>query len=67
MQLPSIVRIILKENTVVEIEKEIRALSSLPTETLREWAVKAWGYARAHHTRETFSEAYEKFVDEVTK
>lgn len=56
----------LRENTVSEIQKEVRALSSLPTTTLKERAMATWTYARTHHTRELFSKNYTDFVAKMT-
>ncbi|TSD03474.1 MAG: group 1 glycosyl transferase [Parcubacteria group bacterium Athens0714_16] len=49
--------------------ESIRDLAIQITKTdpleLRESAYKAWGYARAHHTQKTFSEAYSRFIDDI--
>lgn len=56
---------VLEKNTIAEIQKEIKSLVSLPPDTLKLRATQAWSYARAHHTRETFSMEYKKFVNKL--
>ena len=57
--------IILKENTIDEIKNQVKILSKTNSEELRSRAVQAWLYARAHHTREAFTKAYEEFVTKL--
>ncbi len=54
--------IIFKENTVDEIKKQVRYLTSLSNEELKNRAIKTWEYANKNHTREKFSQEYEKFI-----
>ena len=58
---------ILTENTIEEIRRAVRAIASLPDEELRARSMKAWHYARGHHTREKFAAAYRSFVDMLEK
>jgi len=57
--------IILKENTINEIKKQVQSLASLPSEELKNKAIKAWKYARNNHTREKFSEKYQKIINKI--
>ncbi len=50
--------LVLKESTVDEIKRAVRDVAALPEETLHSMSHKAWDYATAHHTRETFSAAF---------
>jgi len=49
------------------VAKVVRDFSSLPNERVRELAKKTWLYARAIYTREEFSKAYARFMDEIMK
>lgn len=57
----------LKKNSIEEIKEEVRKLSSLSQEQLRSRIYHTWQYARNHHTRETFKQAYGSFVDDLIK
>lgn len=57
--------VILKENSIDAICREARTIVSLPAESLRARAVETWDYAQEHYTRDTFSRAYEAFVNEI--
>ncbi|MDP3042923.1 MAG: glycosyltransferase [bacterium] len=57
--------IILKENTINEIKKQVQYLASLPSEELKNKAIKAWEYARNNHTRERFSKEYQKIINKI--
>lgn len=59
--------ITLSQNTVGEIQKQVRLLATEPAERLQERAVAAQQYASTHHTRAQFAEAYRAFVDVVEK
>lgn len=52
----------LKENSVEEIVQTVQDISTMPNEELKKRSKDAWEYAREHHTREKFSEAFTKFV-----
>lgn len=54
---------VLKENTIEEIQKTIRYVSSLPAEELASRARRAWEYAQANHTREVFTMQFKNFVN----
>jgi glycosyltransferase involved in cell wall biosynthesis len=54
---------ILKENSIEEITRAVKELSSAPAETLKSRSVAAWEYVRSHHTREVFAREYRKFAD----
>ncbi|MBI5817162.1 MAG: glycosyltransferase family 4 protein [Candidatus Yonathbacteria bacterium] len=51
--------------TVESIRNLAIQISKTDPLELRENALKAWSYARAHHTQKTFSEAYSRFIDNV--
>ncbi len=57
--------VILKDCSIKEIQTTIRTLSSLPAQELKDMARRAWGYARAHHTRERFAEEYRAAVEHI--
>ena len=59
--------LILQENTIAEIKKQVLLLSQLPSEDLKTKAVKAWEYANTYHTRENFSTEYNNFVVNLIK
>lgn len=54
--------VILRENSIEQIKSEVKNITSLPAHMLKDKAVSAWKYARAHHTREEFSKTYREFV-----
>jgi glycosyltransferase involved in cell wall biosynthesis len=55
----------LRECSIEEIKNSIRATSSLPGEVLRQKALKAWNYARTHHTKERYRDEYKRIVVEI--
>jgi glycosyltransferase involved in cell wall biosynthesis len=54
--------IILNQCSIDEIREAVSSLSSLPVERLQEMAKRSWEYANKYHTRENFSNEYEKFL-----
>lgn len=59
--------IILKENTINEIKKQVHFISSLSIEELKRRSTDAWKYANENHTREKFSKEYKNFVNNLIK
>lgn len=57
--------IIIDNPTVESISEAVRSFSVLPPEELQNTARKVWTYAHAHYTREAFSEAYARFIDDI--
>ncbi len=57
--------ITLKENTISEIQYSVKEMSSWPAEKIHRRARKAWKFARKFHTREYFSNEYERFVSRL--
>lgn len=55
----------LKTASVPEVMKSVKTLTELPEEELRTKAIGAWSYARAHHSKETFKNAYASFIDAI--
>ena len=58
---------ILPDNSLETVTAEIKAISALPEQTLEQMGRKTWEFVRTHHTRETFSAAYEKFATDVLR
>lgn len=54
--------VMFKDNSVNTIKNTVQMISNLPFSQLRQMARKAWEFARANHTREAFSEEYQKLV-----
>jgi glycosyltransferase involved in cell wall biosynthesis len=59
--------IVIEEPTVDSISEAIRSFAALSSEEVYKKAHAAWAYARAHYTRESFSNAYANFIDDVLK
>lgn len=57
--------IIIEENTVEGIMKIANKVVMMSDSELTRRSKDAWEYARTHHTREKFSEAFSKFVDRL--
>ncbi len=57
--------VLLKDCSIEEIKSSIRMISSLSAAELKKRAVKAWEYARMHHTRERYAEEYRKIIAEI--
>ena len=53
--------------TVESVAKAVKDFSELPKESVREFSKKIWEYARLNYTRESFSKAYKRFIDDVLK
>ena len=56
---------VLDATSSTAVREAVLELSALPASTIEERARAAWRYARDHHTRERFAEAYERFVEDV--
>jgi glycosyltransferase involved in cell wall biosynthesis len=65
VDVPSGAGIILRDGSVDTIRAEVRRTAGLPPEQVRAMAEAAWRFAREHHTRERFAEAYRRFVDDL--
>ncbi len=59
--------IILPDCSVITIQDQVRKLSARPADELRKMAMKAWEFARQHHTREHFAKAYREFVERIIR
>jgi len=59
--------ITLKQNTIEEIQRQVRALAEEPVKMLRARALSAWSFARDNHTRNNFAQTYKQFVDMLEK
>lgn len=57
--------VILKENTIDEIKKQVHFIASLSIEELKKRSIEAWKYANENHTRENFSKKYKEFVTKL--
>lgn len=56
---------VLKESSIEEIKDCVRRVAELPAVELTARSRKAWEYARDNHTREKFSAAYRKIIEEI--
>ncbi len=54
----------LENPTAMSVAEAVRTFSSMPPEEIREFSKKIWSYAQSHYTREEFSKAYSRFIDE---
>ncbi len=59
--------VVLNNPTVESVKKVAEDFSKLGDDVLKRMAHTAWSYVRAHHTKETFSNTYGKFIDNVLK
>jgi len=57
----------LLDPTPQSVARAVRDFSNMPADTIRNKSHAIWKYARAVYTREEFSKAYGKFIDEVLK
>jgi glycosyltransferase involved in cell wall biosynthesis len=57
--------ILLKENTVEEIQRTVRLIAVETSEKIKVHSKQAWEYARANHSREEFSKEYLLFVQKL--
>ncbi|MEK7607400.1 MAG: glycosyltransferase [Patescibacteria group bacterium] len=64
---PQIGGIILHNPTVESVMKTVKDFSKMPGSMLKKYAHDAWSYVNQHHTKETFSNAYAKFIDNILK
>ena len=58
---------ILNDSSINEIKKTVNVLANLPAKELKMRSRKAWEFVRANHTKERFSEEYQKFVIKTLK
>ncbi len=54
----------LENPTASSVAEAVRTFSNMPPEKIREFSKKIWTYAQSHYTREEFSKAYSRFIDE---
>ncbi|MEX2640455.1 MAG: hypothetical protein WD266_07195 [Balneolales bacterium] len=59
--------VVLRENTVEEIKREVLRISALPDEELKTMSRKSWQVARQRYTREQYSSAFENIILELVK
>lgn len=57
--------VILQESSVGAIKETVETVSRLSAEALRSRSRAAWEYARRHHTRERFAEAYRATIQQI--
>jgi glycosyltransferase involved in cell wall biosynthesis len=55
----------LEDCSIETIKKSVQLISGLPTAELRQMSRKAWEFARANHTRETFAGEYRKAIEKI--
>jgi hypothetical protein len=56
---------VLKESSIMEIKECVHRVARLPTKELAERSRKSWEYAGENHTREKFTEAYRKVIEDI--
>jgi glycosyltransferase involved in cell wall biosynthesis len=59
--------IVLHTCSIAEIQNSVRQLSGLLAKQLEQMARKAWHFARANHTRETFAREYRNAVEKILR
>lgn len=59
--------VLLKGVSVEEIRDGVRMIAEMPASMLEERARRAWGHARAQHTREHFSRVYRQTIREILR
>lgn len=64
---PRVGGIIIYNPTVESIIKIVRDFSKTPEIVLKKYAHDAWSYVNKHHTKETFSNTYARFIDDILK
>jgi glycosyltransferase involved in cell wall biosynthesis len=57
--------ILLKENTIANIQAAVQQIANLPPDQLQRMAESAWDFARLSHTRESFAESYRAFAQQL--
>jgi glycosyltransferase involved in cell wall biosynthesis len=57
--------VILNQSSTEEIKHVIQRLSSLPAQKLKQMARNAWEFARANHTRESFTAGYRQVIHQI--
>lgn len=65
VDLPPDGSVMLRDCSVETIRAEVRRIAELPAGQVRAMSEAAWRFAREHHTRERFAEAYRRFVDDL--
>lgn len=56
---------LMSDITVEGIRASVRGLSARPAAELRDMAVRAWTFARAHHSREEFARQYRAAAEKI--
>lgn len=58
--------ILLRNFSVDEIKKSIKAVSDFSTQELKLMSKRAWEFARKNHTQESFAQKYREFAEKIT-
>lgn len=62
---PEAPSIFIEEATPEGIKKAVEKFLALPVVDVRKMAEESWNFARRNHTKETFSEAYNNFLNKI--
>ncbi|MDQ5953194.1 MAG: Group 1 glycosyl transferase [Patescibacteria group bacterium] len=62
---PNVGGITLKEASVESVMEAVLEVAKKPNEELSELTKQSWNFVRKHHTKETFSREYGRFIDEI--
>jgi glycosyltransferase involved in cell wall biosynthesis len=57
--------LVLKDCSIEEIRTSVREVSNLSSDVLEAMSRRAWDFARAHHTKETFSQQCRTLIAEI--
>jgi len=58
--------LVLRDCSIEGIKNAIQMVSHLPIEKLKKMAQETWEFARENHTREKYTEEYQKFAAQIT-
>ncbi len=58
---------VLKDPTVENIRQAVEDFSRLPAEKIKELSREVWEFARKNHTKKSFTDAWENFIDNIMK
>jgi hypothetical protein len=58
---------VIQDPTIEHIRQAVLEFSQLPAEKIKEMAYATWSFAKKYHTKESFTKAYENFIDNVVK
>ncbi len=57
--------VVLKQNTIEEIQAQVRAIAALPADELQLMSRRTWEFARSRHTQSEYQKSFGRAIDRI--